>query len=87
MNEVIGAMGNGGAVRWGQSNNLLCTPLYPHLPVLLVGEVEDGVIGRAIGVITHPAPQVPPTPFTAPALSFKVKHIARSGVPLCIWLQ
>ena len=61
MNEVIGAMGNGGAVRGGRviiffallptpvPYILYSTPIY----VLLVGEVEDGVIGRAIGAITH----------------------------------
>ena len=62
MNEVIGAMGNGGAVRGGRviiyfallptsvPYILYSTPIY----ILLVGEVEDGVIGRAIGAITHP---------------------------------
>ena len=68
MNEVIGAMGNGGAVRGGRviiffallptpvPYILYSTPIY----VLLVGEVEDGVIGRAIGAITHPPPSTPP---------------------------
>ena len=67
MNEVIGAMGNGGAVRGGRviiyfallptpvPYILYSTPIY----VLLVGEVEDGVIGRAIGAITHPPPSTP----------------------------
>ena len=94
MNEVIGAMGNGGAVRGGRviiffallptpvPYILYSTPIY----VLLVGEVEDGVIGRAIGAITH-TPLLASTPlFAAAVLSFKEEHIYFLHI-ICIWLR
>ena len=87
VNEVIGAMGNGGAVRgllWVIIYfALFTTPppsaLYPPLPTLSRGSWRWCNRARNRCHNSPPAPPSASDPPTAPVLSFKVRYTARSG--------